>query len=84
MNKETGILSNKPLKEITRKELKEYLSKYRNDEEKFSTGLGEFLSRSRPNAIHFPASMPREEQEKRFISLLKKRINEEHEKRGQE
>ena len=64
---------NKSIKEMTIKELKEYLSKYRNDEEKFSAGLGELISRSRPNAIHFPASMPREEQERRFLKLLEER-----------
>ena len=66
-------MSNKPLKEMTRKELREYLSKYRNDEDKFSAGLGELLSRPRPKAIHFPASMPREEQERRFLKLLEQK-----------
>ncbi len=71
-------MNNKPLKEMTRKELREYLSKYRNDEENFSTGLAELLSRPRPNAIHFPASMLREEQKRRFLKLLEETDKDSH------
>ncbi len=71
-------MNNKPLKEMTRKELREYLSQYRNDEGKFSAGLGELLSRPRPNAIHFPASMPREEQKRRFLKLFEETNKDSH------
>ncbi|WP_013325205.1 DUF6887 family protein [Gloeothece verrucosa] len=48
------------LKEMTRSELKKYLSDNRNDNEAFSQGMGELLSRNR-NTKRYPANISPEE-----------------------
>lgn len=51
------------LKQMTTAQLKQYLSDYRNDNEKFSEALSELLSHD-PNPTIYPADMPLEEMER--------------------
>ncbi len=59
-------MSKPDFKMMTRKELKQYILVHRDDEEAWD----EFTNRPRPKAIHFPASMPIEEQEARLKQLI--------------
>jgi hypothetical protein len=59
-------MSKPDFKTMTRKELKQYILTHRDDEEAWE----EFTNHPRPNAIHFPANMPIEEQEARLKQLI--------------
>jgi len=48
------------LKQLTVKELKQFISEHRRDDEKFSAALSELLSRDLDGVV-YPANMPMEE-----------------------
>jgi len=50
----------KNFKDMTKEELKQYLSEHRREDENFSEALGELLSRRNPNAKRYPAGMSEE------------------------
>ena len=51
------------LKKMSKAELKQYLSAHRNNDEAFSQGLEELMSRRDPNAKIYPYDMPPREVE---------------------
>ena len=51
------------LKKMSKTELKQYLSAHRNNDEAFSQGLEELMSRRDPNAKTYPYDMPPKEVE---------------------
>ncbi|ACK72474.1 hypothetical protein PCC7424_4101 [Gloeothece citriformis PCC 7424] len=57
------------LKQLTNTQLKQYLSKFRNDDEKFSQALEELLTRD-PNPTIYPADLPLEQIEQ----IIKEKI----------
>jgi hypothetical protein len=59
------------LKQMTAIELKQYLSDYRSDDEKFHAALSELLSRE-SNPTIYPANMPLEEMER----IIKEKIEQ--------
>lgn len=60
------------LKEMTDSELKQYLSKHRNNDEAFSEALSELLN-CNPNAQPYPADMPPEEIEQVMREHIEKK-----------
>ena len=60
------------LDEMTNSELKQYLSKHRNNDEAFSEALGELLNRN-PNTQPYPADMPPEEIEQVIREHIEKK-----------
>lgn len=63
---------------MTNSELKQYLSKYRNDDEAFSEALSELLNRN-PNGQRYSADMPPEEIERVIREHIEKKNSWEHE-----
>lgn len=59
------------LKQMTTAQLKQYLSEYRRDDDKFSEVLSELLNRD-PNPTIYPADMPIEEMER----VIKEKIEQ--------
>ena len=59
------------LKQMTAIQLKQYLSDYRSDDEKFHAALSELLSREL-NPTIYPANMPLEEMER----IIKEKIEQ--------
>ncbi len=59
------------LTQMTVTDLKNYLSKYRNDDDKFSEALAELLKRD-PNPVIYSKDMPLEEQERIFMENIAK------------
>lgn len=60
------------LKEMTRKELRAYISKHRNDEEKVRAAIAE--SMSRPGWTEVPADTPLEEERQIIQDLISKKF----------
>lgn len=59
------------LTQMTVTDLKNYLSKYRNDDDKFSEALAELLKRD-PNPVIYSKDMPLEEQKRIFMEKIAK------------
>ncbi|GBF81680.1 DUF6887 family protein [Aphanothece sacrum] len=59
------------LTQMTVTELKQYLSKNRSDDEKFSEALAELLKRD-PNPVIYSKDIPLEEQERIFMEKIAK------------
>lgn len=59
------------LKQMTTKQLKQYLSEHRNDDDQFSNALSELLNRD-PNPVIYPADLPLEEMER----IIKEKIEQ--------
>ncbi|MEA5509051.1 hypothetical protein VB715_04670 [Crocosphaera sp. UHCC 0190] len=59
------------LTQMTVTELKQYLSKNRSDDDKFSEALAELLKRD-PNPVIYSKDIPLEEQERIFMEKIAK------------
>lgn len=62
-------------KEMTKQELKQYLSEHRKEEDKFSEALGELLSRRDPDAKIYSPNMS-EEEVKQVIEAKVAQVNQ--------
>ena len=63
---------NKNLQEMSRKELRAYISKHRNDEERVRAAIAE--SSSRPGWTEVPADIPPEEERRIIQDLISKKF----------
>jgi hypothetical protein len=66
-------MSKRDFKQMSRKDLKQYILAHRNDEEAWD----EFVSRPRPNAVIVSADTPLEEQERILLDALQSQKNQE-------